>query len=128
MARWSRMPRSRLSQETNAARNSTPDDARVYFALAKTYAKVHREAEAAGARAAFARLNKQSETNLGRLLEPVITLAGGVPVDHVVERGHVFRPAILILQVVGMLPHVDAGQRLPSGAEHTVLIGRGFYF
>src|SRR5690606_1785433 len=50
-----------------------------------------------------------------------------VPVDHVVERGDVVRAAVLVLQVVGMLPHVQAQDRGVARAdalhERVVLVG-----
>lgn len=51
---------ARSTTELEAAQRLTPEDARVYFALAKAYAGMHRNQDAARARAAFARLNNQS--------------------------------------------------------------------
>ena len=49
----------------------------------------------------------------GRLLSDrrVVQLGHGVPVDHVVKRGDVVGTAILVVQVVGVLPDVDAQNR-----------------
>src|SRR5262245_11415673 len=44
------------------------------------------------------------------------------PVDHVPPRGEVVRPAVLILQVVRVLPHVDAENRLLAVHQRTVLV------
>jgi hypothetical protein len=38
-----------------------------------------------------------------------------IPIDHVVESCDILRPAILILQIVGMLPNVDTEERLTPG-------------
>jgi len=48
-----------------------------------------------------------------------------LPVDQVPPGGDVVRPAVLIVQVVGMLPHVAGQQRDQAFAERTVLVGGG---
>src|SRR4051812_21489018 len=47
------------------------------------------------------------------------------PVHHIPPRGQVVRALVLILQVVGMLPHVVAKNRIDSLAQWRVLVGRG---
>ncbi|MBV9765960.1 MAG: tetratricopeptide repeat protein [Acidobacteriaceae bacterium] len=52
---------TRAITELETAQRSTPDDPRVYFGLGRAYAQVHRNQDAAHARAMFVRLNKQGE-------------------------------------------------------------------
>src|SRR3546814_19710412 len=63
-------------------------------------------------------------STLDRFLVPTLDL---VPVDHVVERADVVRAAVLVLQVVGVLPHVQAQDRGVARAdalhERAVLVG-----
>src|ERR1035437_5895078 len=49
-----------------------------------------------------------------------------VPVDHLEEGLHVVGAPILILQVVGMFPHVHHQHRLVAQGERAVLVGSGF--
>ncbi len=51
----------RAIQELEIAQRGQPDDAKVYFALAKAYGSVNRTEAAARARATFQRLQKQAE-------------------------------------------------------------------
>ena len=48
-----------------------------------------------------------------------------LPVHHVPPGGHVFRPAILILQVVGVLPDIEAHHGILAFHQRAVLIGGG---
>mmetsp|Transcript_1836 Transcript_1836/g.6037 ORF Transcript_1836/g.6037 Transcript_1836/m.6037 type:complete len:260 (-) Transcript_1836:150-929(-) len=56
-----------------------------------------------------------------------IVLPHLVPVDDVVEGGNVLRPAVLVLEVVGVLPHVDAqdGDVAAGVHQRVVLVGAG---
>src|SRR5271165_20353 len=54
-------------------------------------------------------------------------LCDGVPVDDVPPRVDVVGATVLVLQVVGVLPHVDAQQRGLAGREGRVLVGRSEY-
>src|SRR5690606_12119292 len=58
------------------------------------------------------------------LLRAVAAVAavGLVPVDDVPPRRDVVRPAVLVLQVVGVLPHVDAEDGLEPPHERAVLV------
>src|SRR5205807_8226195 len=47
------------------------------------------------------------------------------PVDHVPPRVDVIGPAVVVLQVVGVLPDVDAEQRRLAVADRVVLVGAG---
>ena len=51
-------------------------------------------------------------------------LRDAVPVDDVPARVEVVRAAVLVLEVVGVLPDVDAEQRRLAGRDGVVLIGR----
>src|SRR5437016_8412147 len=51
--------------------------------------------------------------------QPLIDLR---PIDHVPPRVDVVRPAILVLQVVGVLPDVDAEDRVLAVHQRTVLV------
>src|SRR3546814_2787056 len=66
----------------------------------------------------------QPGSTLDRLLVPTLDL---VPVDHVVERADVVRTTVLVLQVVGVFPHVQAEDRGVARAdalhERVVLVG-----
>ena len=46
------------------------------------------------------------------------------PVDHVPPGSDVIRPTILVLEIVGMLPHVAAENRGLAAHERGVLVGR----
>ena len=48
-----------------------------------------------------------------------------LPVDHIEERLDVFRPPVLVFQVVGMFPYIQAEQRSFALAQGIVLIGCG---
>src|ERR1700712_6045382 len=52
----------------------------------------------------------------------LITLGDGWPVNDVVERGDVFRATILITQVVGMFPDVEAQKWRIAVHQRAVLI------
>ena len=51
-----------------------------------------------------------------------IALRDVIPVDHMNDRRQIIRTAILILEVIGMLPNVDSEQRPPFGHQRAVLI------
>src|SRR4051812_9104879 len=53
-----------------------------------------------------------------------VELGDLAPVDHVPERVQVVRAAVLVLQVVGVLPHVGAQQRRLAGRHRVVLVRR----
>ena len=42
------------------------------------------------------------------LLRSSVTLAYGIPVHHIPESGNVVWASILVVEVVGMLPHIQA--------------------
>src|SRR5207245_7636537 len=52
--------------------------------------------------------SRLSDSLLPRCLVPLSHLR---PVDHVPPRRHVIRPAVLVLEVVGVLPHIEAEHR-----------------
>jgi hypothetical protein len=52
-----------------------------------------------------------------------VTVRHPVPVDHVEKRRHVVRAAILIFQIIGMLPNINAEQDLLPLADRRILIG-----
>ena len=64
------------------------------------------------------------EIRVGELEAPSQGLAHLVPVDHVPPRGDVVRPAVLILQVVGVLPYVEPENRRLPLHQRIVLIRR----
>ena len=51
-----------------------------------------------------------------------------VPVDHVEEGRNILRPAVLVGQVIGVLPDVDPEDRGFALAERAVLVRRGHDF
>src|SRR5947207_2587560 len=53
-------------------------------------------------------------------------LAHGVPVDDVPPGFDVIWPDVLVLQVIGMFPDVDADYRGLAGRYRAVLVGQGF--
>jgi predicted Zn-dependent protease len=53
----------RAIAELETAQRAEPNVAKVYFALGRAYARANRAADAARARAEFARLDKQAESN-----------------------------------------------------------------
>src|SRR5437764_9676198 len=55
----------------------------------------------------------------------LVILADLGPVDHVPPRRDVLRPAVLVLEVVGMFPDVEAEDRRAPLHERAVLVGRG---
>ena len=57
------------------------------------------------------------------LLPSFIKLFHLAPVDHVEERGDVVRAAVLVVQVVGMLPDVEAQDWQVPMQEGAVLVG-----
>src|SRR4051794_30893631 len=59
-------------------------------------------------------------TRLPDLLEPLVHR---VPVDDVPPCGQVVGAAVLVLQVVRVLPHVDAEDRLLAFHQRAVLVG-----
>src|SRR5690606_24619716 len=67
-------------------------------------------------------------STLDRFLVPALDL---VPVDHVVERADVVRATVLVFQVVGVLPHVQAEDRGVARAdalhERAVLVGAALH-
>src|SRR5438034_7798747 len=48
-----------------------------------------------------------------------------LPVDHIPPRGHVIRAAVLVFQVIGMLPNVAAHYRELALHNRAVLVGSG---
>src|SRR6187200_3789675 len=54
-------------------------------------------------------------------------LVHGVPVDHVPPRGDVVGALVLVLQVVGVLPDVEAEQRCLAFHQRAVLVWRARY-
>src|SRR5579872_3254333 len=66
--------------------------------------------------------SRVSRRLLLRLGEAFIDL---VPVDHVPPGGKIFRAAVLVLQIVGMLPHVVAQDREESLGKRAVLVSGG---
>src|SRR5579884_4531102 len=55
--------------------------------------------------------------------DPAEALGDLGPVDHVPPGLDVVGPAVLVLEVVGVLPHVDAQQRRLALADRVVLVG-----
>ncbi len=53
-----------------------------------------------------------------------IALLDDVPVDDVQPFVDVFGAPVLVVEVVGVLPHVDAEQRLEVVGDRAVLVGR----
>src|SRR5258707_7548416 len=62
----------------------------------------------------------KSVSNSRRLL---VALGDGLPVDRVEPRRHVVRALVLVLQVVGVLPDVDAKDRGQAVHVRAVLVG-----
>src|SRR5690348_873692 len=56
-----------------------------------------------------------------RAVEPVLDF---LPVDGVPPRGQIIGPAVLILQVVGVLPYVDPQHRKLAFHDRAVLVRR----
>lgn len=52
-------------------------------------------------------INKSASTNA-----LFVAFGDKIPVDDVEKRGHIFGPAILIFQIIGMFPNVNTEQRL----------------
>src|SRR5215210_6059918 len=52
------------------------------------------------------------------------TLVDRVPVDDVPPRADVIGPAVLVLEVIRVLPHVEAEDRLLAFHQRTVLVRR----
>src|SRR5690606_41442555 len=56
------------------------------------------------------------------------TVRNSVPIDHIPEGSHVIRTLVLIVQIIGMLPHVQAEEGSPLEIRYVhqriVLIGR----
>src|SRR5215211_1073151 len=57
-----------------------------------------------------------------------VVLGDRVPVHDVPPRLEVIGPAVLVLQVIRVLPHIDAKDRSIAVHQRTVLIWRGDYF
>ncbi len=55
-------------------------------------------------------------------------VAGGdkIPVDEFHDGGEVVGSLVLVFEVVGVFPHVDAEERFSSGHDGRVLVGSGF--
>jgi hypothetical protein len=49
----------------------------------------------------------------------------GIPVDHIIKSGDVIGAAVLVVEVIGMFPHVDAEDGSETIRERRVLIGGG---
>src|SRR5208282_2469758 len=58
-------------------------------------------------------------------LEGFVTMVDLIPVDYVPPGGQIFRTAIVVFQVVGMLPDVVAEDWEVAYGDGIVLIGRG---
>src|SRR5947209_18525216 len=56
----------------------------------------------------------------------LVSLADLRPVDHVPPRRDVLGPAVLVLEVVGMFPDVEAEDRRAPLHQRAVLVGGGF--
>src|ERR1035437_791082 len=54
----------------------------------------------------------------------LVALAHEIPVDHLEEGSHVIRAAVLVFEVVGVLPDINPEQRLLVLAGRRVLVGR----
>src|SRR5207302_8319564 len=61
---------------------------------------------------------------VGRL-EGFVTLVDLAPVDNVPPRSQIFGAAVVVLQIVGVLPHVVAEDRIEPLRKRAVLVGRG---
>src|SRR5207245_11766767 len=59
---------------------------------------------------------------VGRL-EGFVTLVDLTPVDHVPPLSQIFGPAIVVLQIVGVLPDVVAEDRIKPLRKRVVLVG-----
>lgn len=55
---------------------------------------------------------------------PLIPLLGEGPVDPLKPAFHIFGPAVLVVQIVGMLPHVQTEHRPQSRGQGAVLVGQ----
>src|SRR6266567_8179407 len=58
----------------------------------------------------------------GRLATHAQALLDGAPVDRVPPGGHVVGALVLVLEVVGVLPHVHAKDRDPAFHDRVVLV------
>src|ERR1700693_79225 len=58
-------------------------------------------------------------------LEGFVALVYFVPVDYVPPGGQIFRTAVVVFQVVGVLPDVVAEDGIKALRDGAVLIGRG---
>src|SRR5262245_52660952 len=61
-----------------------------------------------------------------------VVLRDGVPIDHIPKGSDVIRPTVLILQIVGMFPNVEAEDRLiaaaaSSGSHDRAILVRGAF-
>src|SRR3954465_3677131 len=75
-------------------------------------------------------LNSQESTSLqlGAARCPISALGESLlhflPIDHVPPRRDVIRPLVLVLQVVGVLPHIESHDRLLTFHQRVVLVRR----
>src|SRR5438034_2033470 len=53
-------------------------------------------------------------------------LSHKVPVDHIEPGGDIIGSLVLVLEVIGMLPNIDAQQRLLALAQRRVLVWHRF--
>ena len=66
------------------------------------------------------------ENRVGLLFRGGKSFSHGVPVNHVEKRRDVIGPAILVIQVVGVFPNVEAEDWGAAFHERAVLIGGAF--
>src|SRR5829696_451834 len=62
---------------------------------------------------------------LGALLGSLVAALRFIPVNHVPPRLYVLRPPVLVLEVVGVLPHVQPYHRHLAFHKRGVLVGGG---
>lgn len=47
----------------------------------------------------------------------LVAFRNKIPIDDMEKRGHVFRPPVLVFEIIGVLPHVNPQQWLPALAD-----------
>jgi len=50
-----------------------------------------------------------------------VTVGDEVPIDHLPEGANILRPAVLIFEIIGVLPDMQAEKRMPALANRRVL-------
>src|SRR5215212_1169107 len=85
--------------------------------------------QASVARARPRRLCSPGTSVVRRLDVPrsLVTPLGFIPVDHVPPRLYVLRPPVLVLQVIGVLPHIQPHYRRLALHQRRVLVWSGLY-